>query len=238
MSLEAEVFQDWLDRISTLNRSMLVHPDLRRMTEKKPGLSVRLKGLARRVLGRPVAEYWVTAINAIGAMYAHLALRRDEDLEAIRVMLERHLNADGGWREELTAIDEVMKGYSLLHLFSETGQERYRRAGDELADAVLVRYPKASDGCLLYNPDLETPLVDTLGMACPFLARYAKLSGRPEALRQAVTQITRFVEVNVDPDTRLPYHGYYAGGPYRLGMQGWGGARAGLWSAWSTHFVR
>jgi unsaturated rhamnogalacturonyl hydrolase len=67
----------------------------------------------------------------------------------------------------------------------------------------------------------KAPLVDTLGMVCPFLARYSRLFECNESLDLCVHQFFCFIRQNLDPDTHLPYHGYYPGGPVRLGMQGW-----------------
>ncbi len=35
-------------------------------------------------------------------------------------------------------------------------------------------------------------------------------------------QIRQFIENNLDPETNLPYHGYYENGSKRLGLHGWG----------------
>lgn len=213
---------EWLDRISLRNRLLLIRPDLSGITGKRVGGSKRLKTVVRHWLKRPMAEFWVTATNAIGAAYAHRVLGRSEDLEAIRTMLDRHMDPEGNWFREFRAIDAAMKGYPLLYVLAVTADDRYLKACDLLSDCLVTRYPRTSDGSLRYNSNLEYVLVDSLGMACPFLARYARIHEKPEAMALCVNQIKRFVERNVDSDSRLPYHGYYSDGPSRIGMQGWG----------------
>lgn len=55
-------------------------------------------------------------------------------------------------------------------------------------------------------------LVDSLGMLCPFLAGYGRDFQDRDAVALARTQLLRFVELNLDSDSRLPFHGYFAGG--------------------------
>jgi Glycosyl Hydrolase Family 88 len=65
-------------------------------------------------------------------------------------------------------------------------------------------------------------LVDTLGMICPFLTRYGHDFAEPAAAKLALRQLSAFYGVNLDPDSGLPFHGYICGGPFRLGLHGWG----------------
>jgi unsaturated rhamnogalacturonyl hydrolase len=136
-------------------------------------------------------------------------------------MFGRHLNSKGEWHQPLQAIDFAMKGYPLLYLVEKTGEECYRRAAYLMADTLLHDYPRTSEGTLLYNQGLEAALVDTVGMVCPFLARYSRLFKCDETLDLCSHQVGCFIHQNLDPDTHLPYHGYYPDGPVRLGMQGW-----------------
>ena len=215
-------FHQWLGRIRTVNRGMLMRPNLARMTGHRPPLRQYPRILARRWLRRPQPEYWMTATNAIGAAYAHACLGGQEDLDAVRAFFDRHVDDRGVWKTMPRGVDAVMKGYPLLYLAEIDGVSRYRHAADTLFDYLRTTYPKASDGSLRYTWDMETVLVDSLGMVCPFLTRYGALYGRSDSIEMAVRQISQFVRQNVDADTHLPYHAYYPDGPKRLGMQGWG----------------
>jgi unsaturated rhamnogalacturonyl hydrolase len=215
-------FHEWLDRVLAMNRRMLLRPDLTRITGAKPSFRQYVRVLKRRCLRKPPHEYWMTATNAIGAAYAHRSLGNTADLDAIRTFFDRHLDTQGAWRTMPRGVDAAMKGYPLLHLARHVGIPRYRHAADSLCDYMLTTYPKAIDGSLRYTWDMETVLVDSLGMVCPFLTSYGALYGHSESIDMAARQILRFVEQNVDVDTHLPYHAYYPDGPKRLGMQGWG----------------
>jgi len=115
-----------------------------------------------------------------------------------------------------------MKGYTLLYLAQLADDPRYYQAVENLAKSLITTHPHTRDGSLPYVAKTEVILVDTLGMICPFLARYAKMYNNAEALSVSVNQLRQFVAQNVDNDTHLPYHGYYADGPKRLGLHGWG----------------
>jgi unsaturated rhamnogalacturonyl hydrolase len=65
-------------------------------------------------------------------------------------------------------------------------------------------------------------LVDTLGMLCPFLAAYGRDFKDARATELAKAQLQEFIDRNLDPSSYLPFHGYFAGGPYRLGAHAWG----------------
>lgn len=212
----------WLDQVLVVNRRMLASPDLRRMTGEEPALRQRVRFMIRRYLRKPSPEYWMTATNAIGAAQACDSLGCAEDLRVLHMFFDRHIDSQGVWKAMPAALDAAMKGYPLLYLADHDDISRYRIAADSLLYYLLTNYPKAPDGSLRYKPDMETVLVDSLGMVCPFLTRYGVLYGHPEAIDMATCQLLRFVEQNVDVDTHLPYHGYYPTGPKRLGMQGWG----------------
>jgi rhamnogalacturonyl hydrolase YesR len=201
---------------------MLIRPDLTRITGTSPRFTQYLRILANRCLGRPFPEFWMTATNAIGAACAHESLGCGMDLDAIQAFFERHVDRQGAWKAMPRGVDAAMKGYALLYLAKVTGEARYSNAAHWLTDYLLTTYPKASDGSLRYAWTMETLLVDSLGMVCPFLTRYGALYGHSGSMDMAVHQILQFVQQNVDPDTHLPYHAYYSEGPKRLGMQGWG----------------
>lgn len=215
-------FNEWFERVRRLNRRLLLRPDLSRITGKKPPLGQYLQMLARRLLSKPSPEYWMTAINAIGAAYAHRSFGFVEELQALYAFFDRHLEQEGTWKFLPQGVDAVMKGYPLLYLAEVSGCTRYHTAAHSLARYLLNEYPRASDGSLLYKREMETVLVDSLGMVCPFLTRYGAIYDHPASRDTAANQILRFVEQNVDADTHLPYHAYYPDGSKRLGMQGWG----------------
>jgi unsaturated rhamnogalacturonyl hydrolase len=64
--------------------------------------------------------------------------------------------------------------------------------------------------------------VDTIGMICPFLAYYARLTSDKSALKFCSDHVLTFVARNIDAETHLPFHAYHDPGASRLGLHGWG----------------
>lgn len=116
----------------------------------------------------------------------------------------------------------AVDGYNLLMMDVMRQTSEHTAAVRCLAETLMSDYPRARDECLPYSRATNLVLVDTLGMLCPFLAAYGRYHGSEEAVLTAKRQLLRFVECNVDGESHLPFHGYRADGPYRLGLHGWG----------------
>lgn len=116
----------------------------------------------------------------------------------------------------------AIDGYSLLMMDVVQQTSEHVATVRRLAETLMSDYPRGKDECLPYSRATDLVLVDTLGMLCPFLAAYGRYHGSEEAVLTAKRQLLRFVECNVDGESHLPFHGYRAGGPYRLGLHGWG----------------
>lgn len=199
------VGEEWFQLISLANRRLL------------------LDACGERSKLGPLDSYsWKIAPSLLGAEWSHRTSQNPEDLVALRSVFDRMIDFQGGWVVPAEWGEHAMKGYSLLYLAHLTGDTRYRSASDQLVEALIVVHPRTADGSLPYRPDRQEILVDTLAMVCPFLARYANQCQYPDALELGVNQLVQFVRSNVDDETHLPYHGYYADGPKRLGMHAWG----------------
>jgi colanic acid/amylovoran biosynthesis protein len=205
---------EWFNLINSVNRRVLhnyLDKDLREVRETR----TKAEGL--------VSEYsWKIALNALGAEWAHRMCNSSADLDALTSLYDRNIDRQGRWLTPIDGVEHAMKGYSLLYLAQVTGEAHYRQAAVQLAESLLWRHPRVADKSLPYDINTEALLVDTLAMICPFLARFSKLYGNAEALDLCVHQLKQFVLNNVDSDTQLPYHGYYASGPRKLGLHAWG----------------
>lgn len=121
-------------------------------------------------------------------------------------------------------IDNVMIGYSLLYVYEETKEEKYRQAADKLYE-YLVQYVKDMNGMIPYrkgNPDHI--YVDGVGMIVPFLCRYGAMFKKREATDLGIRQIREFLQYGMDDVTGLPYHGYDIKTGVKYGIIGWGRA--------------
>jgi rhamnogalacturonyl hydrolase YesR len=165
---------------------------------------------------------WPIALNALGGEWMHKVWRDEADLSALTQMLDQQIDSSGQWLIPTNRVDFAMKGYSLLYAVEQTKSDRYSRAAEGIASMLLDQHPRAADGSLPYEATTHSILVDTLAMICPFLARYANQYHHEEARELSVQQLLNFIAYNVDKETALPFHGYYADGPKRLGLHGWG----------------
>lgn len=131
------------------------------------------------------------------------------------------LTPEGRWRTQLESAPQALDGYNLLILHRIAPSERYETAIRAMASHFLNDCPRLG-GCLPYSRSGNLMLVDTLGMLCPFLAAFGRDFKDEQAIHLAKTQLQDFIDRNLDPSSHLPFHGYFAGGPYRLGAHAWG----------------
>jgi unsaturated rhamnogalacturonyl hydrolase len=205
---------EWFHLINSVNRGVLNN----RLDKELHNLRAGHKGGTASI-----PDYaWKIALSALGAECAHRAYGSSLDLDALRSFYRRNIDQQGNWVTRIDRVEHAMKGYTLLYLAQLTGETQYRQAADQLVDSLVSKHPRAQDGSLTYDTNTESILVDTLGMVCPFLARYNSVYGNTDALDLSVNQLKQFILNNVDQDTKLPYHGYYAFGSKRLGMHAWG----------------
>ena len=165
---------------------------------------------------------WKTAALAFGVANSFLAVGDPQDIDALKIYFGRLIDPEGVWKIFPTQVENGLIGLPLMILFEETGDCSYRIAAKKLANMLLRSHLRTSEGTLPYNSDTPELMVDSLGMVSPFLIRWAKLENNAEASELAIHQIIKFIEQCVDEESGLPYHGYYSGGPYRLGLHAWG----------------
>jgi rhamnogalacturonyl hydrolase YesR len=145
-----------------------------------------------------------------------------EALDRLRAVLARQFAADGSPRFRLIGAFQAMGGYPLCYAAERTdGDARFAAAARRLRDFLCSRR-RAANGAILYSDRTDLVLVDLIGMACPFLAVYARLFRDDEAMQLCRTYVEEFWRWNVDPETGLPFHGYKYGAATGLGLKGWG----------------
>ena len=148
------------------------------------------------------------------------ALETAGDLETVRKYFDL-------WIEKGQAvynIDNVMNGYSLLYVYEQTKEEKYKQAADKLYE-YLLQYQKEMKNTMPYRKHHPTHIyADGLGMVVPFLCRYGKMFGKGEATELGISLLKEFIEQSMDENTGLPYHGYEFTTGVKYGIIGWGRA--------------
>jgi unsaturated rhamnogalacturonyl hydrolase len=159
-------------------------------------------------------------------------------LNFIKEWAQYHITADGTIMAdaaaviEINSLDNIMPGFTLLHLYKETGIERFKLAADKLR-MRFDTYPRNPDGCFWHMTDLNGELwLDGLYMGMPFLTTYGKMFGDEDyAYSEAIHQFKLHIDYLMDKATGLLLHAYdYDGSeswalpPYKRSPYAWGRA--------------
>lgn len=210
---------------------LIVSQNLSSLTGKlsRPGRGRRLLSSAAEVVARRLRTFteetsvdvqWPRALRALA--FARAAEAGDNSaLSRLVEYADTLLTPQGLWRAQLESPPQALDGYNLLILDRIAPSERYETAIRAMANHFLNDCPRLG-GCLPYSRSGNLMLVDTLGMLCPFLAAYGRDFKDVQAIDLAKAQLQDFIDRNLDPSSHLPFHGYFAGGPYRLGAHAWG----------------
>ena len=121
-------------------------------------------------------------------------------------------------------LDNVMNGYSLLYVYEQTKEEKYKEAAHKLYDFVRG-YKKETKDVMPYRRHHPTHIyADGMGMIVPFLCRYGFLYDDKEAIKIGMDYMQDFLKYSMDRETGLPYHGYDVETKIKCGIIGWGRA--------------
>lgn len=203
------------------------------------GLSLRLDQMnrsrtettLRSALKPRSRNSWPSATLVLGLCTSFCVFGEEKDIEAIEAFCRSIIDKDGAFYSQIAKVDQCMIGYSLLELAERTQEEQYVLSSEKIVNFLLNEHPTSQTGTLPYRGGKSRSLllVDTLGMICPFLARYGEKFGVREATALAVKQIGEFVRRGIDRRTGLVYHAYSDGKEGKLGIGGW--ARGTGWFA-------
>lgn len=175
-------------------------------------------------------NFWGNNCLAVGLVISDEFYPSLENRAALEEFADRLTDQNGVFREPLRTIEQAMAGVTLLALAEKEAGGRHAKAARGLADFLVKAHPRTSTGTLPYSTEHpQTLLVDTIGIACPFLAGAGARFNNPEALDLAARQIVEFTDRAIDPATGLPWHAYEASGGPAYGILGW--ARGAGWYA-------
>ena len=105
-------------------------------------------------------------------------------------------------------LDNILPGRQLLHLYSITKDEKYKKTADILIEQ-LHNQPKTSEGGYWHKQRYPYQMwLDGLYMAEPFYAEYAKMFNKSEYFDEIANQFLLVRNYMKDENTGLYYHGY------------------------------
>jgi unsaturated rhamnogalacturonyl hydrolase len=112
------------------------------------------------------------------------------------------------YRKEDYNIDYVNNGKALLYIYQKTGEEKFKKAADDIRDQLRT-HPRTSEGGLWHKQIYPFQMwLDGIYMGSPFYAEYAKLFNEPDAFDDVAKQVLLIEKHLKDPQTGLYYHGW------------------------------
>jgi len=97
------------------------------------------------------------------------------------------------------ATDPASNGESVLAAAKATGDEKLKKAAEQMLDFLLYKAPRTREGILYHNCIENMVWVDAFYMAPPFLA----VSGHPD---EAIKQIIGYRKILFNPEKKLYHH--------------------------------
>ncbi len=160
--------------------------------------------------GKTMVQSWQRAGCILGLLDAGGA----ENEDAAKRALSACLTERGSWAAPVNRIDYAMLAYAVLR--AERNSARIKPAMDAMLNCLNDNL--CADGMLSYS--VGKTGIDTLGLACPFLARYGRVYGKPEYMSLAVHELGTYRERGLVQG--LPMHCYDAESGLPIGIIGWG----------------
>ena len=135
--------------------------------------------------------------------------------------------------DECDPCDCGLAGYAILGLYEKTKDEKYLPVIENIKKQ-MEEWPTDDLGVVLYGSgDYPDVYVDGLGMATPFIARYAGMFEDSAFADIARTQVNGYIKQGVNRITQRAYHGYSSGASF-AGEDGWGRGTGWLMHAIGT----
>lgn len=184
----------------------------------EPPVAPMMQTVADRVLDdfpEPPPFDWGEGVLMAGMMRAGLVLDEPRYVDFVKAWADH-------WRQQgLTAVLEGRPdarnrrycghwgpGYPVLLLHEKTGNEAYLDMTRQIADFIMTRATRTSDGGLGHWGDNHQLWVDTLYMVGPPFAHLSRLTGDERYLQEAVRQIDIYQRHTQDEETGLFWHMY------------------------------
>lgn len=177
---------------------------------------------------------WGPGVGLYGIWQAFQTTGEEKYQAALIRWADTHISEAGAKR----TINSAAPCLTLWELYKKTGTEAYRQVCLETAEYLTKEAPLTVDGGLEHTvtEDVsemkEQMWADTLFMACIFLARLGKDTGKAELLAFAANQLKLHYEFLWDEEKHLFFHGW--NGLARNHMSGVHWGRANGWILIST----
>ena len=141
--------------------------------------------------------------------------------ESVEDLLDRYIDENSGdWNKKPEKVDAAILAYEMLanKFIDNTFIEPAMNSVAQMLNKSFNEY-----GHIPYNNSISNIcFVDTIGMVCPFLIKYAVVYQKPDFVNIAIKQIGQYFRFGFDEKTKLPFHCFNSENEFRLGICGWG----------------
>lgn len=148
------------------------------------------------------------------------AIRRNDTLniQRIREVFDKYCLDD---RNLIT--NQSLLGIVALDLHDYTHEKKYMEFADRLYDFLSKDCWDDEIGIFYWTDNKIEQGVDGLGMYCPFLMRYSKVTGNSHAAEISAFSLNQYIKYGVDKETGIAAHGFLASEPFtKMGSINWG----------------
>lgn len=176
---------------------------------------------------------WVPGVGLVGILKAYEVTGKQEYLD----FMIRWADTHGNEAYSQKTVNSTAPLITMLELYRITGNEKYGKICDDIADYVLKEAARTVDGGLEHTVTEDASFsdqmwADTLFMVCIFMARYGKMKGRPEYGTFAAGQLKLHYQYLWKEEAGLFCHGWDGRARNHLSGIFWG--RANAWIIYST----
>lgn len=205
----------WLDKVRNVNMKWVSSgvPKVPYDENKRLKLVETVKNFGKI----STVSYWQEAALLKAATQAC----SDEVNDDVNDLVLRYIDdISGEWKVEPDRIDAAILAYEMMN--SEfIKAEDIKPAMDNIALMLKELYEKY--GFIPYNQNAaKIRFVDSIGMVCPFLIKYALKYNKSEYLDIAIEQIVQYRKFGFDSEMKMPFHCYDDESKAKLGICGWG----------------
>ncbi|SPS04035.1 glycoside hydrolase family 88/105 protein [Latilactobacillus sakei] len=150
--------------------------------------------------------------TCLGAVYNIYQLKKQSKmLEYCKSNFDRYLDSQGNIHDyvaEDLALDDICNGKSLLDLYHETKDLKYKKAADKLYEQLKMQ-PRTEEGTFWHKKRYPSQVwLDGLYMGSVFYAKYQKMFNLDDRYDDVVHQFLSAYKVTLDDESGLCYHAY------------------------------
>lgn len=147
----------------------------------------------------------------------------------------KHIDPQTGeWVRFIDRVDSTFLAYSILSN-PYVDKEFIKPAMKATAEMLLNEYDK--HGSIPYTKNSDHRYVDTVGLVCPFLVKYALVYDDTKAIEAAVALIEEYEKLGLHSEYKTPVHCFDVKTKAPLGLFSWGRG-CGWWAVGLTESFR